>query len=60
MLRKENLAKVKNSKKFTGMESFKLVGSNTDKNTLHYDYLAIVIICGLGALIMLVTLGSSI
>ena len=42
------------------MESFKLVGSNTDKKSLHYDYLAIVIICGLGALIMLVTLGSSI
>ncbi len=42
------------------MKSFKLIGSVSNPQLLAYDYWAILFLCSMGALVILVTLGTSI
>ena len=42
------------------MKSFKLIGSAANPRLLAYDYWAILFLCSVGALAILVTLGSNI
>ncbi len=42
------------------MGSFKLIGSATNPKLLAYDYWAILLLCSIGAAVMLISISSSI